>query len=140
MSNLSGTADWRIQGRADNVSLAPRISEDWLSLIIGLLIFVLALGLTVGLDILGWAVTTSVWTDLGKALAPVSKAYAGLGGVAGSTDRDQLFAGFFELRGELRAGLSECGQSAGQLVALPNPLPALVEHNLQLFPEVDGGD
>src|SRR5499427_4457520 len=30
--------------RADNVELAPRISEDWLSLIIGLFIFVLALG------------------------------------------------------------------------------------------------
>ena len=60
---------------------AQGISEDWLSLIIGLVVFVLALGLTVGLDILGWVVTTGVWTDLGKALAPVSKAYAGLGGV-----------------------------------------------------------
>ena len=39
------------------------ISEDWLSLIIGLVVFVLALGLTVGLDILGWVVTTGVWTD-----------------------------------------------------------------------------
>src|SRR5579864_6657685 len=60
---------------------AQGISEDWLSLIIGLVVFVLALGLTAGLDILGWAGTTSEWTDLGKSLAPVSKAYAGLGGV-----------------------------------------------------------
>src|SRR4051812_44435833 len=57
------------------------ISEDWLSLVIGLLIVVLALGLTVDRDILGWVVTTSVWTNLGNALAPVSKAYAGLGGI-----------------------------------------------------------
>jgi len=57
------------------------LSEDWLSLVIGLLIFVLALGQVVNLDLLGWVVTTSVWTDLGTALAPVSKAYAGLGGV-----------------------------------------------------------
>jgi len=57
------------------------ISEDWLSLIIGLMVFVLALGLVGGEDILGWAVTTGVWTDPSKALAPVSKAYAGLGGV-----------------------------------------------------------
>jgi uncharacterized membrane protein YadS len=57
------------------------ISEDWLSLIIGLLVFVLALGLVGGFDILGWAVTTGIWTDPSKALAPVSKAYAGLGGV-----------------------------------------------------------
>jgi uncharacterized membrane protein YadS len=56
------------------------ISEDWLSLIIGLLIFVLALGLLGGADILGWVVTTAIWTDLRIALAPASKAYAGLGG------------------------------------------------------------
>jgi len=56
------------------------LNEDWLSLIIGLLIFVLALGLLGGMDLLGWVVTTGVWTDLGKALAPASKAYAGLGG------------------------------------------------------------
>jgi uncharacterized membrane protein YadS len=60
---------------------AQGISEDWLSLWIGLLIFVLSLGLLVGMDLLGWAVTTSVWTHLSKALAPVSKAYAGLGGL-----------------------------------------------------------
>jgi hypothetical protein len=53
------------------------LSEDWLSLVIGLLIFVLALGQVVNLDLLGWVVTTSVWTDLSTALAPVSKAYAG---------------------------------------------------------------
>jgi hypothetical protein len=57
------------------------VSEDVLSLIIGLVIFVLALGLLVGVDILGWVITTGVWTDLGNALAPISKAYAGLGGV-----------------------------------------------------------
>lgn len=57
------------------------ISEDWLSLWIGLLIFVLSLGVMVGTDVLGWVVSTSVWTDIGKALAPVSKAYSGLGGI-----------------------------------------------------------
>jgi uncharacterized membrane protein YadS len=60
---------------------AQGLSEDWLSLIIGLVVFVLSLGLVAGVDVLGWAVTTSVWTDLSKALAPVSKAYAGLGAV-----------------------------------------------------------
>jgi uncharacterized membrane protein YadS len=57
------------------------LSEDWLSLWLGLFIFVLSLGVLVGVDVLGWAVTTSVWTDVSKALAPVSKAYSGLGGV-----------------------------------------------------------
>jgi uncharacterized membrane protein YadS len=60
---------------------AVGISEDLLSLIIGLAIFVLALGLLGGADILGWVVTTGVWTDLSKALAPMSKTYAALGGV-----------------------------------------------------------
>src|SRR5450759_786693 len=57
------------------------ISEDWLSVWIGLFIFVLALGVVVGKDILGWVVTTGMWNDLTKALAPASKSYAGLGGV-----------------------------------------------------------
>src|SRR6266568_4517503 len=59
----------------------PRgISEDWLSVWIGLLVFALALAVLGGADILGWVVTTAVWTDLSRALAPVSKNYAGLGG------------------------------------------------------------
>src|SRR5229473_212906 len=60
---------------------AKGISEDWLSVWIGLLVFVLALGMLAGTDILGWVVTTGVWTDLSKALNPVSKAYSGLGGI-----------------------------------------------------------
>ena len=66
--------------RADNVELAPRISEDWLSLIIGLFIFVLALAGIANVDLLGWVVTTSVWNDAGKALGTVSNSYAWLGG------------------------------------------------------------
>src|SRR5665213_100890 len=66
--------------RADNVETSPRISEDWLSLIVGLLIFALALAGIANVDLLGWAISTSVWTDIGKALGPVSKAYASLGG------------------------------------------------------------
>src|SRR6476660_2571763 len=51
--------------RADNVELAPRISEDWLSLIVGLLIVALAVAGIGNVDLLG----------------PASKAYASLGGV-----------------------------------------------------------
>ena len=67
--------------RADNVELAPRISEDWLSLIIGLSIFVLALAGIANVDLLGWVVTTSVWNDTGKALGTVSKSYSSFGGL-----------------------------------------------------------
>src|SRR5258708_284588 len=66
--------------RADTVELAPRISEDWLSLIIAISIFVLALAGIANFDLLGWVVTTSVWSDASKALGTVSKSYASLGG------------------------------------------------------------
>jgi uncharacterized membrane protein YadS len=59
----------------------PRISEDWLSVVIGLVIFVLALAVLANVDLIGWAVTTSVWSNLGQALGTASKAYAPLGGV-----------------------------------------------------------
>lgn len=58
------------------------LSEDWLSVIIGLFIFLLSLGIFAGVDLLGWAIKTNLWTDASKALAPISKAYASMGGVA----------------------------------------------------------
>ena len=81
MSSTSTITAGSVPRRADNVETSPRISEDWLSLIVGLLIFALALAGLANVDLLGWAVTTSVWTDASKALGPVSKAYASLGGV-----------------------------------------------------------
>jgi len=60
--------------------VAPTLNEDWLSVAIGFAVFVLALGSLAGVDLLGWVVSTSVWTDPGKALGAVSKAYSGLGG------------------------------------------------------------
>src|SRR5258708_18751466 len=56
------------------------LSEDWLSVWIGLGVFVLALGVVAGADLLGWVVRTAVWTDVSKALLPVSPVYKGIGG------------------------------------------------------------
>ena len=56
------------------------LTEDWLAVVMGLLVFALAVGVYLGYDFLGWAVTTSVWTDFSKALGPVAKSYAALGG------------------------------------------------------------
>src|SRR6516164_2741156 len=58
----------------------PWITEDWLSVWIGLAIFALALAGLGGVDLLGWAVSTSVWIGPGRALSTVSKTYAQLGG------------------------------------------------------------
>lgn len=56
----------------------PRFTEDWLAVCIGLFIFLVSLGMLWGKDVFGWAIATSVYTDLGKALGPASKGYAGL--------------------------------------------------------------
>jgi uncharacterized membrane protein YadS len=59
----------------------PWLSEDWLAVCLGLGVFILSLGLLFGADILGWVVTTAVWTVPAKALAPVSKAYKTMPGL-----------------------------------------------------------
>ena len=77
LSAASNAEAARLVGAAE---ATPRISEDWLSVVIGLAVFALALVSLAGADLLGWVVTTSVWTDPGKALGTVSKIYAELGG------------------------------------------------------------
>src|ERR1700719_1802294 len=62
------------------IVLRARLNEDWLAVVIGLLVFGSALVSISGTDLLGWAVTTSVYTDLAQALNPFAKAYAWLGG------------------------------------------------------------
>jgi uncharacterized membrane protein YadS len=59
------------------------LSEDWLSLAIGLVVFGIALVGLSGTDLLGWVVATSVWTNLGTALSTQAKSYAWLGGIGG---------------------------------------------------------
>jgi uncharacterized membrane protein YadS len=62
--------------------MTPRFkTEDWAAVWIGLLICLLALLAVAGKDILGWAVATSEWLDITKAMAPVSRTYAGLPGI-----------------------------------------------------------
>ena len=58
------------------------LTEDWLSVLIGFLVFFLALPGVVGFDFLGWVASTSVWVDPTKALAAVSKTYVELNGLA----------------------------------------------------------
>ncbi len=66
---------------ADAGELKPWIGEDWLAVFIGLLVFGLGVSSLFGRDLLGWAVTTAVWTDIAKALKTASKSYADLGGL-----------------------------------------------------------
>src|SRR6201989_2017352 len=59
-----------------------RLTEDWVSVAIGVLVFALSLFGLSGIDLLGWAVTTSIYTDLAQALKPFVPGFAGLGGGA----------------------------------------------------------
>ena len=65
---------------SEPVALKAQLNEDWLAVVIGLFVFVAALFSLGGVDLLGWAVTTSVYTDLTRALSPFAKAYAWVGG------------------------------------------------------------
>jgi len=67
---------------SDHIVAKDRLTEDWLSVAIGVLVFVLALFSLSGTDLLGWAVTTSVYTNLASALGPFAKTYGWLGGGA----------------------------------------------------------
>jgi uncharacterized membrane protein YadS len=87
------------------------ITEDGLAVVIGLVVFVLALAAFAGHDGLGWVVTTAVWTDPGKGLAPLSKAYAALGG-AGA-----LLATYVALLVALTAGAAALGRDAPRFAA-----------------------
>src|SRR5512147_2339147 len=66
------------------------ISEDWLSLWLGLFIFLLSLGVFGGMDILGWGINTSVWMDPAKAMSPVSKTYQTVKGEITKIDGQKL--------------------------------------------------
>ena len=69
-----------MEGKGDYSSMeekAKGVSEDWLAVWIGLFIFVVSLGAFIGTDVLNWGVTTAVWTDLSKALKPLSAAWLG---------------------------------------------------------------
>ena len=103
---MGTTAAQPAPGRAP----APRFTEDWLALSIGLLIFFLSLAALLRVDLLGWAVTVSVWTKLPGALKPVSKAYAGLPGPAYA-----LFT-FLFLLGVMTAGAKALGADLKRFV------------------------
>jgi uncharacterized membrane protein YadS len=56
------------------------ISEDWLALILGLIIFGLSLGSFKGTDLLGWGAKTGVWIDPGKAITAIGAKYKTVAG------------------------------------------------------------
>jgi hypothetical protein len=88
---------------AEPIALRARLNEDWLAVVIGLLVFGAALVSISGADLLGWAVTTSIYTDVAQALHPFAKAYAWLGGGGA------LLATYAALLAVLSLGVSTLG-------------------------------
>ncbi len=88
---------------SEPIALRARLSEDWLAVAIGLLVFGSALVSISGTDLLGWAVTTSVYTDVAQALNPFAKTYAWLGGGGA------LLATYAALLVALSAGVTTLG-------------------------------
>jgi uncharacterized membrane protein YadS len=66
------------------------ISEDWLALILGLVIFGLSLGSFKGTDILGWGAKTGVWIDPGKAITAISSSYQTVAGEITKIDGQKI--------------------------------------------------
>ena len=95
-------SDIAVKG-TDSITLKARLNEDWLAVVIGLLVFVASLFSITGTDLLGWAVSTSVYTNVTKALAPFAKTYASLGGGGA------LIATYLALLVVLSAGVATLG-------------------------------
>jgi uncharacterized membrane protein YadS len=53
----------------------PGIGEDWLSFWTGFAVFLLSLGVFLGADLLGFGAKVGTWTDLSKAIVPVSASF-----------------------------------------------------------------
>jgi uncharacterized membrane protein YadS len=55
---------------------APSLTEDWLAVAIGGFIFLGALALLTGVDLIGWATGPRTWVELAKSVRPASSLYA----------------------------------------------------------------
>jgi uncharacterized membrane protein YadS len=68
-----------------DLAVAPRarpITEDWLAVAVGGVIFLLALALAAGVDLMGWATAPRTWVELGKSVRQASPHYAAYGSPA----------------------------------------------------------
>lgn len=68
------------QQAATPASSGGKLSEDWLALILGLVIFALSLGSFGGKDLLGWGAKAGVWLDSSKAVTTISSKFQGVTG------------------------------------------------------------
>ncbi len=123
---------------SEPIALKARLNEDWLAVVIGLLVFGSALISITGTDLLGWAVSTSIYTDVARALSPFAKAYAWLGGGGA------LLATYAALLVVLSAGVVTLGADVRKFAArihggLRDRLCELDFRQLRLYRRGDAG-
>src|SRR6266852_4768857 len=63
-------------------SIRPAVTEDWLALALGLLLFGIALFGLLGYEPFGWAIKTNVWLSPAKTMTAVSARFGTLPGLA----------------------------------------------------------
>jgi len=97
------------------------ISEDWLSLWIGLFVFVLSCGLFFGIDVLGWGVKTNVWTNISSSITTVSSKYSSIPGLV------SLLLTYIFMLIILGIGLKTMGQKFAEFV-LPFTIIFLISY------------
>ncbi len=66
------------------------LDEDWLSLILGLVIFAISLGAFQGNHYLGWGAKMGVWAEAGKAISPISSKLRGVEGEITAIDGQKI--------------------------------------------------
>src|ERR1700748_219749 len=93
------------------IALQARLNEDWLAVVIGLLVFGSALVNISGIDLLGWEVPPSVYADITQALNPFARTYAWLGGGGA------LIATYVAMLAVLSAGGATLGADVRKFVA-----------------------
>ena len=86
-------------------------TEDWAAVWIGMLVCLLAFLAVAGKDVLGWAVATSEWLDVTKAMAPVSRTYVALPGIV------SLFLTYLFLLALMSGGALMLGLRLGRFIA-----------------------
>src|SRR5712671_4874961 len=93
------------------ITSTPAVSEDWLAVGIGLLLFFISLVSLAGIDVFGWVIKTNVWVDSGKIMTPVSAKFSGLPGIV------SLVLTYLFMAAILGCGAKLLGARVGKFVA-----------------------
>src|SRR5512140_2341830 len=82
MSHVKQEEDQAANPVGSEAPRRPLLNEDWLALVIGLVLFAAAMPGIAGFEPFGWAIKTNVWVSAAKVMTPVSSKFSTFSGVA----------------------------------------------------------